>query len=273
MARKNMYVRGGDERPAKAYRADGPPAGGGGGGPPVGGGGGAPHHYGGPPPGAPAGSFQDRNQTNPPCNTLFIGNLSPHVDDGAIEAYFRNVKGDAFVTCKVNRSNPSRVSAFVQFADLAAAAEVHDGQQGKEMPGSDRGPMRIQYSRNPLGEFGKRRREEAASGGYGFGGPPAMHMQAPPHHGGAGGTPTPGADAGQYAVAPADGGAGPGYAAQAPPPGAPPGQPGPAAPPADYSHGAFSCNLAAGACLAVGTIAHGLIVCWARRAPSLPSEH
>ena len=39
--------------------------------------------------------------------------------------------------------------------------------QGKELPGSDRGPMRIQFSRNPLGEFaGKRRRDDA--GGYGL---------------------------------------------------------------------------------------------------------
>ena len=71
----------------------------------------------------------DRNAENAPCNTLFIGNLSPAVGDTEIENYFRNLKGDAFVTCKVNRSNPSRVSAFVQFADIEAATEVHTSQQ------------------------------------------------------------------------------------------------------------------------------------------------
>jgi hypothetical protein len=152
MARKNMYIRTDSERPAKTFRAE------------AGGSAAAPYSAG-PGAGGPGGSFQDRNQTNPPCNTLFIGNLSPTIDDPAIEAYFRNIKGDAFVTCKVNRSNPARVSAFVQFTDITAAQEVHDSQQGKEMPGSDRGPMRIQFSRNPLGEFGKRRRDEVGYGG------------------------------------------------------------------------------------------------------------
>jgi hypothetical protein len=159
MARKNMYIRSDSERPTKTFRSDA----------------GAAAPYTGP---AGPGGFQDRNQTNPPCNTLFIGNLSPAIDDPAIESYFRNIKGDAFVTCKVNRSNPARVSAFVQFTDVAAASEVHDTQQGKEMPGSDRGPMRIQYSRNPLGEFGKRRREEAGYPGPDMPSPGGSYGQA-----------------------------------------------------------------------------------------------
>ena len=164
MARKNMYFRGGggggDERPPKSFRgADGGAYAGG------------PGAYSGPAPGGP-----DRNSGNPPCNTLFVGNLTSAVSDLEIENYFRNLQGDAFVTCKVNRSNPNRVSAFVQFADITVAQEVHDSQQGKELPGSDRGPMRIQFSKNPLGEFSKRKREEmaaaaAAAGGAGGPGP------------------------------------------------------------------------------------------------------
>ena len=188
MARKNMYVRT-DDRPTKAYRPEG----------------GTPYGtaYGS---GAGAGGGSagvDRNVDNPPCNTLFIGNLSPAVSDEAIENYFRNVKGDGFVQCKVNRSNPSRVSAFVQFAEIPIAQEVHASEQGKELPGSDRGPMRIQFSKNPLGEFGKRRREEEAyGGGYGGGSnpgeapPPTAAYAAPPA--GADGAP-------QYGVAPPEG--------------------------------------------------------------------
>jgi hypothetical protein len=185
MARKNMYIRGGDERPAKAYRSDtGPQT--------------YPSSY---PPaaGAPAyggagGLAGDRNIDNPPCNTLFIGNLTPAVSDNEIESYFHSLKGDGFVTCKVNRSNPNRVSAFVQFAEIAIAQDVHDSQQGKELPGSDRGPMRIQFSKNPLGEFSKRRREEAA---YGM-----AHAQ--PHADGSGMAQPVATGAPAYAVGPAD---------------------------------------------------------------------
>jgi RNA recognition motif-containing protein len=146
MARKNMYVReGGDrpgDRPVKTYRTEAGPAAGGSG-----------------------SSFgdRDRNNDNPPCDTLFIGNVSPSVSDEEIAAYFRSVKGDLFKACKVNRNN-NRVSAFVQFVDVPTAQEVHESEQGKELPGSDRGPMRIQFSRNALGATSKRYRDD--DGGY-----------------------------------------------------------------------------------------------------------
>eukprot|EP00892_Ulva_mutabilis_P003480 jgi/Ulvmu1/1503/UM011_0233.1 len=135
MARKNMYVR--EDRPSKMYRSEAPPPQGPGGSP-----------Y------APV----DRNSDNPPCDTLFVGNLPPHVSEEEVEGFFRNTMGNRFTACKVNRNASGRVSAFVQFADIEAAKEAHSTMQGKELPGSDRGPMRIQFSKNALG---KRRREEA----------------------------------------------------------------------------------------------------------------
>jgi RNA recognition motif. (a.k.a. RRM, RBD, or RNP domain) len=140
LARKNMYVREGD-RPVKAYRTEVGAA-----------------------PGGTGASYSDRNNDNPPCDTLFIGNVSPNVSDEDITAYFQNLKGDLFKACKVNRNN-NRVSAFVQFVDVATAQEVHASEQGKELPGSDRGPMRIQFSRNALGSTSKRYRD-AEEGGY-----------------------------------------------------------------------------------------------------------
>lgn len=147
MARKNMYVRSGvgEERPAKSFRTEA---------------GSVPGHT--PAPGQPSPG-SDRNTDNPPCDTLFIGNLSQRMTEGDVEAYFRSLMGDRFAACKLSRSGTNRVSAFVQFVDIATAEEVHASQQGVELPGSDRGPMRIQFSKNALGEFGKRRREEAAA--------------------------------------------------------------------------------------------------------------
>lgn len=164
MARKNMYVRSGtDERPAKVFRTDNGPV---------------PAHSaspGGPSPGP------DRNGDNPPCDTLFVGNLSPNMTEADVEAYFRNLMGDRFAACKLSRSVANRVSAFVQFVDIATAEEVHASQQGVEMPGSDRGPMRIQFSKNALGEFGKRRREAAAAAAAAAqaGGSPTAAVQPP----------------------------------------------------------------------------------------------
>jgi hypothetical protein len=64
----------------------------------------------------------------------------------------------------------------------SGCAQVHGSEQGKELPGSDRGPMRIQFSRNPLGEFrGKRPRDDGGYGGPGgaggYGGAPAYGSQ------------------------------------------------------------------------------------------------
>jgi hypothetical protein len=180
MARKNMYVRStAEDRPAKMFRTDNGPV---------------PSHSptpGGPPPGA------DRNTDNPPCDTLFIGNLSQRTTEADVEAYFRNLMGDRFAACKLSRSGTNRVSAFVQFVDVATAEEVHASQQGVEMPGSDRGPMRIQFSKNALGEFGKRRREEAAAAAAAASGSPGgpghnpmdQHLQTLNHAAAQGGMP------------------------------------------------------------------------------------
>lgn len=153
MARKNMYVR--EDRPAKVFRTEAPPPQG--------------------PGGSPYTSV-DRNSDNPPCDTLFVGNLPPHVSEEEIEGFFRNSIGNHFAACKVNRNASGRVSAFVQFVDIEAAKDAHATLQGKELPGSDRGPMRIQFSKNALG---KRRREEAGGPPAGGGGGPAYGAQDP----------------------------------------------------------------------------------------------
>lgn len=146
-----MYVR--DDRPAKSFRTEAPPPQGPGGSPytPV-----------------------DRNSDNPPCDTLFVGNLPPHVSEEEVEGFFQNAMGNRIAACRVNRNASGRVSAFVQFADIEAAKEAHSTMQGKELPGSDRGPMRIQFSKNALG---KRRRDEAGGPPMGGGPGPGYRSQ------------------------------------------------------------------------------------------------
>lgn len=63
---------------------------------------------------------------NPPCSTLFVGNLGDTVSEGELLSIFSSQPG--FVTLKLVR-NVKSATAFVEFADLAAAMAVHDAQQ------------------------------------------------------------------------------------------------------------------------------------------------
>jgi len=61
---------------------------------------------------------------------------------------------------------PRGISAFIEFVDVPTAFAAHDAQQGLIMGSSDRGPIRVQFSKNPFG----RKREN--SGGLGMMAPP-----------------------------------------------------------------------------------------------------
>ncbi|GLC43993.1 hypothetical protein PLESTB_000217700 [Pleodorina starrii] len=148
MARKNMYIR--DMEPNKRPRPNAPAAGaygGQGGGAPsygrtaaaYGGGGGGGRGAGG-----DAGSRDD----NPPCNTLFVGNLSDTVDENELRNLFSGAPG--FRQIKLMRG-PKATLGFVEFDDVPTAMAAHSAQQGAALASSDRGPIRVQYSKNPFG--------------------------------------------------------------------------------------------------------------------------
>uniref|UniRef100_A0A061RX97 Cell wall integrity protein scw1 n=1 Tax=Tetraselmis sp. GSL018 TaxID=582737 RepID=A0A061RX97_9CHLO len=104
----------------------------------------------------PAGYQQVTNtKDNPPCNTLFIGNLGDHVSEAELRALFSHQPG--FNQLKMVR-NSRNTTCFVEFVDVASAMMVHQTQQGAILQSSDRGGIRIQYSKNP---FGKKRDSSA----------------------------------------------------------------------------------------------------------------
>jgi hypothetical protein len=141
MARKNMYIK--DDSSTKRSRYDGQYSAYGG----YGGG----YGYGGAAP-QPAG-YQAISNTkdNPPCNTLFIGNLGDATDENEVRNIFNSQPG--FRQIKLNRGQRG-ITCFVEFSDVASAMAVHQSQQGAVLTSSDRGGIRIQYSKNP---FGKKR--------------------------------------------------------------------------------------------------------------------
>ncbi|KAG0555439.1 hypothetical protein M758_12G171100 [Ceratodon purpureus] len=108
-----------------------------------------------PSPVAPSGYAPVQNtKDNPPCNTLFIGNLGEAVNENELRALFSGQPG--FRQMKVLRQGKNTV-CFIEFVDVNSAMSVHANLQGAVLSTSDRGGMRIQFSKNPYG----RKREGA----------------------------------------------------------------------------------------------------------------
>lgn len=108
---------------------------------------------------------------NPPCNTLFIGNLGENINEEELRGIFSVQPG--FKQMKVLRQERHTV-CFIEFEDVSSATNVHHSLQGAVIPSSGSIGMRIQYSKNPFGrrkDFG----HSAAPGPNGA--PPPMAYQ------------------------------------------------------------------------------------------------
>lgn len=88
---------------------------------------------------------------NPPCNTLFIGNLGENINEEELRGIFSGQPG--FKQMKVLRQERHTV-CFIEFEDVNSATNVHHTLQGAVIPSSGSIGIRIQYSKNP---FGKRK--------------------------------------------------------------------------------------------------------------------
>ncbi|GMH39272.1 hypothetical protein BSKO_07170 [Bryopsis sp. KO-2023] len=84
-----------------------------------------------------------------PCNTLFIGNLSESVSKQELEGRFAHHKG--FLQMKLVRA-PRGVNCFIEFEDVSTARAVREQLQGAVLASSDKGAIRVEFSKNPLGK-------------------------------------------------------------------------------------------------------------------------
>ncbi|KAF9612909.1 hypothetical protein IFM89_004325 [Coptis chinensis] len=92
---------------------------------------------------APSGYAPVQNsKDNPPCNTLFIGNLGENVIEEELRNLFSGQPG--FKQMKLLRQERNTV-CFIEFDDMSSATMVHQNLQGAVIPSSGRGGMRIQY--------------------------------------------------------------------------------------------------------------------------------
>ncbi|GAX79234.1 hypothetical protein CEUSTIGMA_g6674.t1 [Chlamydomonas eustigma] len=105
----------------------------------------------------------------PPCNTLFIGNLSDHVAEEELLALFQVQPG--FKQLKLVRG-PKQVSCFVEFEDTVTASSSHSRLQGALLSSSDRGGIRVQFSKNPYGTRSPMNLAPAANFNLGVAPPP-----------------------------------------------------------------------------------------------------
>ncbi|TVU42188.1 hypothetical protein EJB05_08581, partial [Eragrostis curvula] len=95
-----------------------------------------------PVPGPTAYAPVQNTKDNPPCNTLFIGNLGETVVEEELRSLFSVQPG--YKQMKVLRQERNTV-CFIEFEDVGTATAVHHNLQGAVIPSSGRGGMRIQY--------------------------------------------------------------------------------------------------------------------------------
>lgn len=114
-----------------------------------------------PPPANPA-------DQNPPCNTLYVGNLPPDATEAELRALFLPQKGFrrlSFRTKNQSSAGPSSATShnhgpmcFVEFEDVAHATRALAELYGRALPrpnGSNgKGGIRLSFSKNPLGVRG-----------------------------------------------------------------------------------------------------------------------
>lgn len=87
-------------------------------------------------------------QDNPPCNTLFVGNLGEGATEAELQEVFRAHRG--YRQTKLLRQAHGTV-CFVEFDDVETASAAHAATQGMTLHSGGPGPMRVQFSRNPWG--------------------------------------------------------------------------------------------------------------------------
>lgn len=118
-----------------------------------------------PPPANPA-------DQNPPCNTLYVGNLPPDATEAELRQLFSNQQGFRRLSFrnKNNNGNGHGPMCFVEFDDVSFATRALAELYGSQLPRttiSNKGGIRLSFSKNPLGVRGPNSRRNINSGSSG----------------------------------------------------------------------------------------------------------
>ena len=96
------------------------------------------HHY---PPANPA-------DQNPPCNTLYVGNLPLDTSEDELKAMFSKQRGYKRLCFRTKHNGPM---CFVEFEDVSFATKALNELYGHPLHNSVKGGIRLSFSKNPLG--------------------------------------------------------------------------------------------------------------------------
>ncbi|GAM82121.1 hypothetical protein ANO11243_001000 [Dothideomycetidae sp. 11243] len=124
---------------------------------------------------------------NPPCNTLYVGNLPNNTSEDELKRLFSQQRGYKRLCFRTKQNGPM---CFVEFENITLATQALHHLYGKMLSNSVKGGIRLSFSKNPLGvrngQSGIPPSMMSPHGGYsGFGG----DIAPPPGFSGSNGPP------------------------------------------------------------------------------------
>lgn len=85
---------------------------------------------------------------NPPCNTLYVGNLPIDTSEDELKSLFSKVRGYKRLCFRTKANGPM---CFVEFEDVSFATKALHELYGHPLHNSIKGGIRLSFSKNPLG--------------------------------------------------------------------------------------------------------------------------
>ncbi|OIW31006.1 hypothetical protein CONLIGDRAFT_296486 [Coniochaeta ligniaria NRRL 30616] len=85
---------------------------------------------------------------NPPCNTLYVGNLPANTSEEELKAMFSKQRGYKRLCFRTKQNGPM---CFVEFEDVSFATKALNELYGHPLHNSVKGGIRLSFSKNPLG--------------------------------------------------------------------------------------------------------------------------
>ncbi|KAF1951301.1 hypothetical protein CC80DRAFT_208912 [Byssothecium circinans] len=85
---------------------------------------------------------------NPPCNTLYVGNLPVDTSEDELKAVFSKQRGYKRLCFRTKQNGPM---CFVEFEDVSFATKALNELYGHPLHNSVKGGIRLSFSKNPLG--------------------------------------------------------------------------------------------------------------------------
>ncbi|KAM5346946.1 hypothetical protein ACJ41O_009951 [Fusarium nematophilum] len=85
---------------------------------------------------------------NPPCNTLYVGNLPIDTSEEELKALFSKQRGYKRLCFRTKQNGPM---CFVEFEDVSFATKALHELYGQPLHNSVKGGIRLSFSKNPLG--------------------------------------------------------------------------------------------------------------------------